>query len=651
MWQCKFPLQPLSSKFPRRRLLVFLDSLLSARRSASSIPIRLDCYSPIHNSIRNLPESSKSRYAMPLPFAGYRSSVKRVLQDLHLLQLERVDITPTVPPDAPELRNQDEVDRELLQAATSRNQSLPINQLPNELLIRIFLLMGPLRRKGRDGLAWIKLMLVCRYWRDVALASPGMWRSIDIGRNPHWTDLALTRSDPATLDIYTHNKYLSQDLFTRIYPHAHRIRSLAFSYGMEGQWSPALLNLFDRPMPALEALTLSMQPDRLTPGPTQSSSVDIQLSSQRFPGLQLLSLSYMAMPRDSLLFSKLHSLTLDNCTCDCSLDQFLDILSSCSMLRNLFLISFLNHLTGNWPTQSTPERAPISLPRIAVVFLARVLPRHSSQFLAHVLLPAKTCLVMQVDIPTQEPDSNDSLQDAIPQNHDTVLPVLHGITEVELYVQRSEYIFRGASSRSAEKYLLGLQYCPVMENPWDRRGLGRRDLLMRSLADLVAIFQPSSLRHLSIQGLSVAVTQAKWREVLDAFPRLRVLRINDDAPMVALVGALQSESPSIPGSEPHNAGRGPSLPCPQLRFLALEIGCDMYGPFLDMLLECVRRRAEKGSPLPKLEVQSYSAPEAVAEDWTAFVQGLEGLVPDVSYLRMPDRKGALTINFNWVAYR
>ena len=83
---------------------------------------------------------------MPLPFAGYRSSVKRVLQDLHLLQLERVDITPTVPPDAPELRNQDEVDRELLQVATSRNQSLPINQLPDELLIRIFLLVGPLRR-------------------------------------------------------------------------------------------------------------------------------------------------------------------------------------------------------------------------------------------------------------------------------------------------------------------------------------------------------------------------------------------------------------------------------------------------------------------------------------------------------------------------
>ncbi|KAM5545875.1 hypothetical protein V8D89_000001, partial [Ganoderma adspersum] len=208
----------------------------------------------------------------------------------------------------------------------------------------------------------------------------------------------------------------------------------------------------------------------------------------------------------------------------------------------------------------------------------------------------------------------------------------------------------GATSRSGEKYPLGLQYCPVLDNPWDR-GLGRRDLLLRSLADLVAIFQPSSLRHLSIRGLSVAVTQAKWREVLDAFPRLKVLRVNDDAPMVAFVGALQSESSSIPDSDLHNAGRGSSLPCPRLRFLALELGCDMYGPFLDMLLDCVRRRAEKGSPLPKLQVQSYSPAEAVAEDWTAFVQGLEGLVPDVSYLRMPDRNGTLTIIFNSVAYR
>ena len=82
-------------------------------------------------------------------------------------------------------------------------------------------------------------------------------------------------------------------------------------------------------------------------------------------------------------------------------------------------MSFWNHLTGNWPAQSISERTPISLLRITVVVFRRVLPHHSSQFLAHSLLPAKTCLVMQVDMPTEELDSNDSLRYVIPQNHDT----------------------------------------------------------------------------------------------------------------------------------------------------------------------------------------------------------------------------------------
>ena len=564
--------------------------------------------------------------------AGYRGAVKKFLRDLRSLDSERSKfITPAVT-DALEVqeRENDEVDEGLLQAAHQQNQSLPVNLLPNELLIQIFLLVrgSRLRKGGEDNPAWRTLMLVCRFWHDVVLASPVMWCSFDIGLNAHWTHLALTRSNPATVNIHMRSNYVSQEQIDLISPHAHRIRRLVFSDGVDAQWSSALHTLLDRTMPALEAFSLSMKPHR-APKQTQPTYLHVQLSSAQSPRLQSLSLSHVVMPRDPLLFSKLRILTLKKCECDYSLDQFLDVLSTCTVLRKFCLLSFLSHLTDNPPSESRPtsQRTSISLPRLAIIILGHHPPNYTSHFLARLLLPANVQLAVYADAPIPRLPADGSALDALPQNRATVLPVLRAVNRAELQVQGRGYYLRGATRRSGEKCAVELGYHPTGHGP------GRRDLLLRGLADLVSAFRAAPLRFLSIRGLSVAVTQAKWREVLDAFPRLRELRVNDDGPMVALVGALHSESPEPSSVSGHGVDtrRRSLLPCPHLGSLTLELECDMYGPFLDMVLECMQRRAEKGVRLHKLELRSLTPADAVQEDWLAFVRGLEGVVSDVSY--------------------
>ncbi|PIL25278.1 hypothetical protein GSI_13167 [Ganoderma sinense ZZ0214-1] len=77
---------------------------------------------------------------------------------------------------------------------------LAANQLSNEILFNIFVLSADHLRGSngdgengdrvyieisgfeRKGLGWTKLMLVCRRWRDVAVATPALWRTIDVAR-------------------------------------------------------------------------------------------------------------------------------------------------------------------------------------------------------------------------------------------------------------------------------------------------------------------------------------------------------------------------------------------------------------------------------------------------------------------------------------
>ncbi|KAH9941051.1 hypothetical protein B0H21DRAFT_697141 [Amylocystis lapponica] len=75
-------------------------------------------------------------------------------------------------------------ERDLLESRLEqavRMQS-PIQRLPNELLASIFVI-GVLDREEEDSLMLSTLMLVCRYWREVAVNTPMLWSRIVTGTN------------------------------------------------------------------------------------------------------------------------------------------------------------------------------------------------------------------------------------------------------------------------------------------------------------------------------------------------------------------------------------------------------------------------------------------------------------------------------------
>ena len=585
------------------------------------------------------------------------NKVKRLLQDLKGYRSREPPRT-THPSEAlpGPLQETSQIDAEHLEAASLSNRSRPIHRLPNELLTRIFFLvclkspvsLGGPQAKDIDRATRTKLMLVCWFWREVTLATPMMWRFLEMGRHVHLTKLTLERSDPATIDVDIRRNYIFPEEYELLYPHTHRIRRLDFNDADHKNQSSILHTLFDLGMPALEELALCRSPFI---GPRLANQVDIptKLSSQQYPLLRALCLIRITMPRDHLLYSKLHTLMLMDCHCDYSFDEFLAILSSCSStLRRLVLVSFLDRLcdTQALTTLSeTPRRSQIILPQIRLMVLRKHLSCYSSHFLALVSVPTNAHIEVHADggiSSTNDPRTDGSLQDAIPADHTTTFRVLRAVVRAELDTpSQGTYTLRGDTRRWGTTYPLELKYNAAQRPvPGGFVPLASgRELLPRSLNNLVALMQGSSLRCLSIRGISFMVVQAKWLEVLRAFPHLEELRVNDNGPMVGLVGALQWSEPSLgpPPSIPDGRGVGSLSPfvCPKLWFLALELECDLYSTLLGLLIDCLQCRAEKGLRLHKLEVRSLSSVDMIKEDWSDFVRGLEGLVTDVSYVFHP----------------
>ncbi|KAH9943582.1 hypothetical protein B0H21DRAFT_487168 [Amylocystis lapponica] len=97
-----------------------------------------------------------------------------------------------------------EVEKYLRSLHTLQNSTAPVNRLPNELLVGIFHLMDPrpgYTRAEAEYMRWIKLMTVCRYWHDVAVASPGLWNKIDVSNGLPFLLRGLERSQNRPLEI------------------------------------------------------------------------------------------------------------------------------------------------------------------------------------------------------------------------------------------------------------------------------------------------------------------------------------------------------------------------------------------------------------------------------------------------------------------
>ncbi|KAF7300784.1 F-box domain-containing protein [Mycena kentingensis (nom. inval.)] len=108
----------------------------------------------------------------------------------------------------------------------AHNSARPVNRLPEELLTEIFVLVCEDAHIG--DYSWVNTSHVCRLWRQIAVAAPGIWRNV-ILRSDAWMQRCLERAKSALLimnerieQIHIRCSYVSSELSSALrkpFPH------------------------------------------------------------------------------------------------------------------------------------------------------------------------------------------------------------------------------------------------------------------------------------------------------------------------------------------------------------------------------------------------------------------------------------------------
>jgi hypothetical protein len=236
-----------------------------------------------------------------------------------------------------------ELESHLEQAARSQS---PVYRLPEELLSSIFV-VGVCELGDEDPLLVSSLMLVCRFWRDVAINTPELWATICV--SPHDSlekaRRRLARSKSVPLDITVNfsprvenatgvmeNIVRAMDL---VRPALWRARSFRLSVPNRPQAHAALLRCKED-APLLETLSIcifhSMQEGH-------SSSPCLPLFNGHTPRLRSCSFTSFNFGWDRRLLSGLRVLQLGGYWngFSPSVDKLLDVLRGCPNLEELAL--------------------------------------------------------------------------------------------------------------------------------------------------------------------------------------------------------------------------------------------------------------------------------------------------------------------------
>src|SRR5262245_42723760 len=90
--------------------------------------------------------------------------------------------------------------------APSERDISSICDLCPDLLGQIFfeLVDADWRGLRQVKITWVRIMLVCRFWRDVGLNFPKLWSYVSCGHHPDWVSLTLERSKsyPLVVDVW-----------------------------------------------------------------------------------------------------------------------------------------------------------------------------------------------------------------------------------------------------------------------------------------------------------------------------------------------------------------------------------------------------------------------------------------------------------------
>ena len=285
---------------------------------------------------------------------------------------------------------------------TKRNDFSLIGRLPPEILSHIFSFHAIQNQPNPPGLGWITVTHVCRRWRQVALADPGLWSTVVFDLGAEWAEEMLARSKAALISYCRDLSYQRLSRRTRslddevtLGEHLPHVRRLVLS-GDTDSLAPALRAL-TTPAPHLESLELLRNEPRLY-------ELRVALPSDLFardaPKLRRVTLCSFAVPWDD---SPLSFFGLTHLDIRIRLPPTVPFPSSASAVhRDLLSIPTLEQLLSM--LEAMPALQELTLGNClppAGSTASRVVPlRHMSKLSLDGLLPQIVAVLERVSLPS-----------------------------------------------------------------------------------------------------------------------------------------------------------------------------------------------------------------------------------------------------------
>lgn len=287
--------------------------------------------------------------------------------------------------------------KRLLDVRSRMNMMAPACRLPAELLVEIFKTVQ--KFSPTDGMRWIRVTHVCRYWRDIALHSQALWACIR-PCSGSFVRMCKKRAGVAPLSLFWDSSISSPEM-NLVLPFKDRFVKVFLALSPDDM----LENIgdFDEPWHNLESLTLS----------TTALSPEIDLldlscwtSSARLQNLRLDAVAFPIACWSTLaIFRALRSLSLLNWPHDVqpSMADVLGVLESCASLQVLLLDRVepapLDVDVASYPN---PTRK-VSLPGLQKLTLSFGRGLDIAHFLAHLDLSSRTHVTLNKYHPTHIP--------------------------------------------------------------------------------------------------------------------------------------------------------------------------------------------------------------------------------------------------------
>ncbi|KAI0635463.1 hypothetical protein C8Q77DRAFT_707968 [Trametes polyzona] len=391
----------------------------------------------------------------------------------------------------------------------------PIDKLPTELLATIFSILRTIPRSP----SWVRVLLVCRHWYEVACSSPGLWTPLVCNRRCTVQVLQVLLSRSAALSLQLsldlHAAYVGV-MLAALHPHTDRLQSLALRF------SPAQLDDLGRHLTAVSHATTALDLHCLT-----DQAPLFPFNPEAFPLLRTLRATQVLPRPQRPMHGGITRLELTQIwhaprTED---EQWqYDLLSSIASLPDLEYLVLQDALPPCIVAGGAGMRS-VTLPSLRALQLSETI-EDIRLFLHYVAVPpdARVAIIARTDGSMWEPDVAGVWLAILPENVSENLPMIPESRALRLFAGHNH---KGPLALSGSALV---ETGDLDEPAWaiilPDCGEILSDAVFHALNDLPRVVPPPTLVHLELHiAPRIFIFDVNWTAVLSSLPHLRSLVI------------------------------------------------------------------------------------------------------------------------------